>query len=189
MASFKVLPGSPPCGAMAKPFPSSGYSAFREGFVVQFESEKIGTWVGNFQPGLTTFSGVYQHPDGVHVIVVSGGAVYIVNPNTQTTEESDGMVYSVNQLGEGKDLLFNNGIYLSLIGRDHNWRTSRLSWDGIRNLSVSGDVVSGESWRYDDTWHRFSVSLRDGSHTGGAYDLSEFVPVKHPWQQFWKRHA
>ena len=182
---------------MAKPFPSSGYGAFREGFVVQFESNKIGTWVGNFQLGSTTFSGAYQHPDEARVIVVSGGAVYIVNPDTQAAEELNDMVYSANQLSEGKGLLFDNGTYLSLIGRDHIWRTSPLSWDGIRNLSVSDEAVFGEGWYYDDTWHRFSVSIHDGSHTGGACDPPDFIPikqpelipVKYPWWQFWKRHA
>jgi hypothetical protein len=171
---------------MAKPFPSSGYGAFREGFVVQFESEKIGAWVGNFQPCLTGFSGAYEHPDGTHVVVVAGGAIYIVNPDTQAAEESGGAVYSVNQLSDEKSLLFNEGTSLSLIGRDRNWRTGRLSWDGIRNLSISDDLVSGEGWLYDDTWRQFFVSLRDGSHTGGAYYQSEFIPIKRPWWQFWK---
>jgi hypothetical protein len=189
MASFEVLLGLPPYGPMAKPFPASGYGAFRQGFVVQFESEKIGTWVGNFQSGLTTFSGAYDHPDGKLVVIVAGGAIYIVDPDTQAAEESGGMVSSVIQVSEKNALLFNDNIYLSLISSHGNWQTKRLSWDGIRNLSISGDFVLGEGWRYDDTWHEFSVSLANGSHSGGAYDGSEFVPIRRPWWQFWRGHA
>ena len=189
MVSFEVLSGLPPYGPMAKPFPASGYGAFRQGFVVRFESKKFGTWVGNFQADLTTLSGVYEHPAGNHVLVVAGGAIYVVDPDTQTAEESGGMVSSVIQVSERNALLFEEGIYLSLISPNDNWRTERLSWDGIRNLSISGDFVLGEGWHYDDTWHEFSVSLANGSYTGGAYDESEFVPIKRPWWQFWKSHA
>lgn len=99
------------------------------------------------------------------------------------------MVSSVTQVSEENALLFEEGIFLSLISPRGNWRTERLSWDGIRNLSVSGDFILGEGWRYDDTWHKFSVSLANGSHTGGAYDEAEFVPIKRPWWHFWKGHA
>ena len=189
MGSFEVLSGLPPYGPMAKPFPTSGYGAFRQGFVVQFESKKLGTWVGNFQSGLTTFSGAYKHPDGKHVVVVAGGAIYTVDPDTQIAEESGGMVSSVTQVSGKNALLFNDSIFLSFISPYGNWQTQRLSWDGIRNLSISGDFALGEGWHYDDTWHEFSVSLADGSHTGGAYNEAEVVPIKRPWWQFWRGHA
>ena len=186
MVSFEILSGLPPYGPMAKPFPASGYGAYSEAFVVRFESEAIGAWVGNFQSGLTSFSGAYTHPDGKRVVVVSGGAIYIVEPDTQTAEESGGMVASIRQIIELNALLFEEGIYLSLISPKINWQTKRLSWDGIRNLSISGNLVLGEGWCYDETWHTFSVSLVDGSHTGGAYGVSELVPIKRSWWQFWK---
>ena len=189
MVSFEVLSGLPPYGPMAKPFPASGYGAHSQGFVVQFEGEKFGTWIGNFQPGLTSFSKAYEHPDGKHVVVVAAGAIYIVDPDTQAAEESGGMVSSVIQISEKNALLFDDNIYLSLIGAHVTWQTKRLSWDGIRNLSISGDFVLGQGWRYDDTWHDFAVSLANGSHTGGAYDESEFVPIKRPWWRFWRDHA
>jgi len=171
---------------MAKPFPALGYGASREGFVVQFESKKLGTWVGNFQSGLTNFSGAYDHPDGRCVVVVAGGDVYIVDPETQIAEQSGGTVSYVIQVSEKNALLFIEDIYLSLIGPDRNWQTERLSWDGIRDISISGAFVVGEGWCPDDTWHEFSVSLTDGSHTGGAYDESEFAWINRPWWQFWK---
>lgn len=186
MAEFEVLLGLPPYGPMAKSFPTSGYGAFRQGFVVQFGSEKFGMWVGNFQPGLTSFSGAYGHPDAKHVVVVAGGDIYIVDPETQTVEQIGGMVSSAILLGDESALLFNNSIYLSLIGPRGNWQSKRLSWDGIRNVSISGGFALGEGWLYDDTWHEFSVSLANGSHTGGAYNPVEFEPKKRPWWQFWR---
>lgn len=173
MAAFELLPGLPPYGPAAKPFPVSGYRAHSQGLVVQFVSEKVGKWVGNFQPGLTNFSGAYEHPDGRHVVVVSGGDTYVVDPDTQTAEDFRGMVESVTPVPEKNALLFAEGIYLSLIGPRGRWRTKRLSWDGIRNLSVAGDFATGEGWRYDETWHKFMVSLDTGALNGGAYDGPE----------------
>src|ERR1051325_10784316 len=116
MAAFEVLPGLPPYGPAAKPFPVSGYRAHSQGFVVQFLGEKAGTWVGNFQPGLTSFSGAYEHPDGRHIVVVSGGDIYVVDPDTKTAENFGGMVEAVTPLPEKNALLFAENIYLSLIG-------------------------------------------------------------------------
>ncbi len=189
MISFEVLSGLPPYGPGAKAFPASGHDAFREGLVVRFESRKIGSWVGNFQAGLTSFSGAYTHPDGCHVLVISGGDVYSVDPDTQIAEVSGGMVYSVRQLPKLNALLFDEGIYLSLIRSNGFWQTRRLSWDGIRNISISDAFIVGEGWGIEDRWHEFSVSLADGSHTGGAYDESRFLPFKRPWWQFWKNHG
>jgi hypothetical protein len=33
--------------------------------------------------------------------------------------------------------------------------------------------VLGEGWRYDDTWHKFTVALDTGASKGGAYDGPE----------------
>ena len=171
MASFEVLLGLPPYGPMAKPFPASGHGSHSQGFVVQFGGGEAGTWIGNFQPGLSKYSGAYEHPNGKHVVVVSGGQIYVVDPETQSAEEIGGMVTSVTRIREKNVLLLDETLYLSFITSSGvKWRTKRLSWDGIRNLSVAGDFVLGEGWRYDDTWHNFMVSLDTGSFNGGAYD-------------------
>lgn len=64
--------------------------------------------MGNFQAGLTHISNVFEHPDKRHVVVISGGNVYIVDPETQTAIELGGDVYDVIALNENK-LLFNEG--------------------------------------------------------------------------------
>lgn len=189
MAAFEVLTGLPAYGPMAKSFPASGFGAHSQGFVVEFKSDKFGSWIGNFQLGPTTFSAAYDHPDAKRIVVVAGGNVYVVDPETQMAEESGGMVLSATRLKEKNALLFEDCTNISLISAHGSWQTKRLSWDGIRNLTISGEFVSGEAWRYDETWHEFSVSLIDGSHLGGAYDDTEFTPIRPPWWQFWRSHA
>ena len=164
------MPGLPPYGPMAIAFPMSGHGAHRQGFVVRFWPKTGDPWVGNFQPGLTRFSGAHAHPDAMHVVVVSGGDIYVVDPEAKAAQELGGMVVSVTTLPERSALLFDETLSLSLIDPTGlQWRTRRLSWDGIRNLSVAGDLIRGEGWRYDDTWHEFEVSLDTGNAKGGAY--------------------
>jgi hypothetical protein len=168
--TFEVAPGLPAYGPMAVAFPTSGQGAHRQGFVVRFSPRSSGPWVGNFQPGLTRFSGVYPHPDARHVVVISGGEIYVVDPEGKSAQELHGMVNSVTPIPERSALLFDELVRLSLIdSRGLKWRTRRLSWDGIRDLSVAADVVRGAGWRYDETWHQFEVSLDTGDAKGGAY--------------------
>jgi hypothetical protein len=77
------------------------------------------------------------------------------------------MVASFTHIPERRALLFDETLYLSLVATVRvQWRTKRLSWDGIRNLSIAGDFVRGEGWRYDETWHQFTVSLDTGIFKG-----------------------
>jgi hypothetical protein len=80
---WEVLEGLPVYGPMAVPFSATGQGTHREGLVVRF-SPVTGTWVGNFQRGLTSLDDVCAHPDGRHVVVVAGGTAYLVDVETRT---------------------------------------------------------------------------------------------------------
>jgi hypothetical protein len=171
MAEFEVLPGLPTYGPMAKTFSATGQGMHCEGFVVRFMGRTFESWVGNFQPGLTKFSGVHEHPDAKHVIVISGGEGYIVDPELQTVSMNlGGMINSVTPIPDKKALLFEEVIHLRLIDPSGiKWCTKRLSWDGIRNISVDEGNILGEAADYTDTWYPFKVSLDTGKVNGGAY--------------------
>src|SRR4051794_19170072 len=77
---FEVLPGLPAYGPSAEPFTATGQGAHREGFVVRFTSPDGGSWVGNFQRGLSRYDDLQAHPDGRNVLVVAGGQGYVVDP-------------------------------------------------------------------------------------------------------------
>jgi len=83
MIECEELPGLPPYGDLAKAFPSSWARTGREGYVVEIRPNKGATWVGNFRPGFSGFSGTYRHPNGCDVLVVSGGQGYVVDPEMQ----------------------------------------------------------------------------------------------------------
>jgi hypothetical protein len=96
--------------------------------------------------------------------------VYVVDPDTETAQCCRiGMVVSVVPIPDVNALLLNEVVRLSLISAAGiNWRTRRLSWDGLRNLVVIKDFVHGEGWSPDGIWHKFEVSLDTGEAVGGA---------------------
>src|SRR5258708_20336251 len=78
---FRVLPGLPPYGSPAIPFPEGWGRTGREGFVVQFQPDGSPSWVGNFRPGaLRGVEGAWVHPNDRDVVVISNGDAWVVEP-------------------------------------------------------------------------------------------------------------
>ena len=169
---FEVLPGLPAYGPLPKLFSGTGSGTYREGLVVRFFPDSSETWVGNFQPGLTSYGGVFLHPDKRHVVVISGGTAYVIDPEARHPAKIlSGFIESCLEVSDS--LLFSNSIRLELIGATNSWHTRRLAWDGIRVVQIVDDFVAGEAAHFDDSWHSFRVSLADGQAFGGAYDGPE----------------
>ena len=170
---YKVLNGLPPYGPQVKAFSSTGMGTHSEGFVVKFLPDSRNDWVGNFQPGLTNMSKVIDHPNGVNIIVISGGQAYIVNPETEECEgEFGGQIETVLPVPDLQAIVFGNGLWFEAIGPDgFLWRSRRISWDGMRNLNQQKVSLIGESYDpMDDSWSEFSLDLTTGNVSGGTYE-------------------
>jgi hypothetical protein len=79
VSAATILKGLPPYGPMPTAFPREWGVLGREGTVVEFNSEE-GVWVGNFQPGLGGLQFAGLHPNGLDVVVIAAGDLWIVNP-------------------------------------------------------------------------------------------------------------
>lgn len=90
MLSYRQLPGLPVYGPPAINFSDTGFGKHSEGFVVEFFPEEDRSWVGNFHRGMNRYDQVIPHSDGSHLIVVSGGSAYVVDPANQTVLETFG---------------------------------------------------------------------------------------------------
>ncbi|MEW6249302.1 MAG: hypothetical protein AB1716_01545 [Planctomycetota bacterium] len=170
--AFEVLPGLPPYGPAAEAFSASGLGTHREGLVVRFHPPRADAWVGNFQPGLTSFSAVDLHPDGRRVIVISGGQGYLVDPADRKRTEFLGSWY-VCAHRRSDLLVLQTPIDFECIGPEgRRWRTRRLSWDGFRNVELQAGAreITGDAWSpITDEWIPFTVDLNSGSVQGGSY--------------------
>ena len=171
---FRTLPGLPASGPLPLQFSTTGQGLHREGFVVEFWPGTENAWVGNFQPGLSTFDAIAEHPNGKDVVVVAGGDLLVVDPaRREQIATLSGTIQSCTLASELPALVFDDGISILILHTNGMLeQTARISWDGMRDIHVEGTVLSGEA--YDpmaDSWHSFRVDLLEAEFEGGSYRL------------------
>lgn len=168
---FRVLPGLPAEGLWPVGFSSDGHGLHREGFVVEFFPSEANSWVGNFQPGGSSFNTVVEHPDRRSFVVVSRGQGYLIDPDTRaliSVLAPD--VTSVLAVPATTEVLVATFTRLQLVDAGGAiWASRDISWDGIENLKLTDDMVIGQGWSpVDDSWHPFRLNLRSRLVEGGC---------------------
>jgi hypothetical protein len=127
--------------------------------------------LGFTDPAMPT--GVFACPNAVQTCAVAGGYAYVID--TQQPEHSTHIalkpVVEVRPLVAQELLLFVG--FHSMVAWGRNglaWESARLSWEGIRILSIDGDVLHGMGWNLlTDREVAFSVDLLTGQHQGGGF--------------------
>lgn len=187
MQRFEILAGLPPYGAPALAFPSSGAGRHREGLVVRFNPGNVESWVGNFQRGATTYNAVLAHPDGRQVVVIAGGEGYVIDPESRS-ETPCLMSPTINlaiSMPEFNQVVLGTDLEFGVIRADGTgWKSARLSWDGIRNVSISATTLTGEARSPDDSWYPFTLDLLTGESVGGSYPAI----LRNSYDQFLSSH-
>jgi hypothetical protein len=171
---WEILDGLPVYGPMAEPFSATGQGTHREGLSVRF-SPPTGSWVGNFQRGLTSLDEVFAHPNGRHVVVVAGGTAYIVDADGHSLVAHFGaQIEQIVLVPATGFVLLGNGLWFEALGPAGTaWRSRRISWDGMREVTLAGTVVRGEAYAPegpDGTWYPFEVDAMTGTVSGGSYN-------------------
>jgi hypothetical protein len=171
---WEILDGLPVYGPMAEPFSATGQGTHCEGLVVRF-SAPTGSWVGNFQRGFSSLDEVFAHPDGRHVVVVAGGTAYIVDADSHCLVAHFGAQIEQIILAPASGfVLLGNGLWFEALGpAGAAWRSRRISWDGMRKVSLAGTVLRGEAYAPegpDGAWYPFEVDVMTGAVSGGSYD-------------------
>src|SRR5689334_22395554 len=174
---FRILPGLPPYGPPARPFPENWGRTGREGFVVEFQPGTPEAWVANFRPGyFPAIQRVFAHPNDRDVVVIAGGDVWIVEPGEHRAHQIEGAVDGVWEVKGPPGLVFSRqGLALSRLGREGIvWHTRRLSWDGFDEVRIEGDELRGLAWSpVEDRSFPFTVDLRTGRSQGGSFSDSD----------------
>lgn len=106
----------------------------------------------------------------------AGTALVIARGQGYVVDLSNGQQLSLLggdfQAAYGCDLgvVLSNGISFDLYSTGSlAWSTTRISWDGVRNVVVDGTTLAGDAWMFDDSWHAFRVDLVTGKVDGGSY--------------------
>jgi hypothetical protein len=171
VGKFRILPSLPPYGPLPVQFSATKSGMHKEGLAVEFYPDSATPWVGNFQRGVSQFDRVLDHPDEMLVVVIAGGQGYIVDPSTRSQLASLGVdIDCVFDIPSPKQLIIGNGLWFeshSEYGRQ--WKTPRISWDGMRSVTLAGDELRGEAWTpLGERWVPFSLNIRSGRVVGGT---------------------
>jgi hypothetical protein len=152
-------------------------SFYSEGFVVRFYKTDETNWVANFKPGWTSLNAIYEFQEQPNILVIAGGKCYLMNPNEEKPGSTFGVGYeSVIETVDGKFIL-QAQTNLTIIERNcEHWDTERISWDGIKDLKLEGNLVTGLSFdplNHKDEWVKFVVDLEKRNVKGGSYSQYE----------------
>ena len=172
MTRFRTLPGLPPYGEPAIPFPPSFGRSGREGLVVEFVPDMPGAWVGNFRPGLGGYSGAHAHPNGRDVLVFSDGMAWVVRPETRECAALSTSMFGVHAVTNPPGFVCDvQGLAFFRLGPEGIvWHTRRISLDGFRDLRWTDTRLTGAGLDVDcKTWTTFEVDLATGRMEGGPY--------------------
>ncbi len=170
---FEILDGLPTYGPMYIPVSEDGERFYSEGFVVRFYKSDDSEWVANFKPGRTDCSLVVNCADNNRIVVIAKGQGYIMTPNQQTPIHTFGGNIKDAIETEENQIAVVDDICVTVINDKGNvWQSERISWDGIKDLILQDNLLTGLSYDPMDSineWIPFSIDLDTKQITGGSY--------------------
>jgi hypothetical protein len=155
--------------------------SYSEGFVVRFFKKDGTSWIGNFGSGSSKVMGIYPLTNKDEVLVFAYGTAYILNIESQKLLKSFG--YNYDQLihtSDGVMILSDFTNITTVAANGGVWHSERISWDGIKDLKLEGNIVSGLSYNpmnKNMEWVPFSLDLKTKELKGGSYNKYEFDPI------------
>lgn len=183
---YEILASLPAYGPMYVPVTDNGEPFYSEGFPVCFCRTDGTKWVANFKPGWTDLKQIIEFEHSQNLLVIACGTCYFMNPDDTKPISVFGVGVSAVFKASNDRLVLQDQTDLTVIEPDGSyWNTERISWDGLRELKVEHNIVTGLSYNptYDaDEWALFSYDLDTRSLTGGSYHRYD---NKKPWLKIW----
>lgn len=132
-------------------------------------------WVGHFLAGRESRNAASfccDHPDGIHILVVSRGIGYVVSAsNPQDWVElplRPVMGVSVSVAARSV-VLFDYTKMLVLMSDGEKWQTPSLSWDGLKDVEEKEGKILGKGWDAPTgKMVEFEVDIATRKCVGGA---------------------
>ena len=191
---YEILDDLPPYGPMYISITDNADEPFvSEGYVIRFYKKDGSDWVANFRPGWTDCSFVKDYPDSDNIIVIANGMGYIVTTESEKPIETFGIsIKNVLEINKN-NLLISDDIGVEIINENGiEWKSPRISWDGIKNLSINDNILTGLS--FDpmndlEEWCEFSIDLITKEINGGSYRKyytdDNRLKKRKPWWKIW----
>ena len=172
---YELLDGLPPYGPMYISVTTDDSDPYTsEGYVLRLFKSDGTSWVANFRPGWTNYYNIFDFSINKILVVIAGGQGYIMSPDEEKPKFTFGLtINEVLQCDDGSLVCADNvQIFFLDKSNGQTWVSERISWDGIKNLKISGDTLYGKT--YDPTnsiqeWNDFSMNLKTKEIIGGSY--------------------
>jgi hypothetical protein len=179
---YEILESLPTYGPMYIPVAGDNNEAYySQGFAVRFFKDDNSDWVANFKPGWTGLNAIYEFDNQKNLLVIAGGTCYVMNPNETKPISVFGVGFdTVIKTLDGRLILQGMTDITVVETNGEPWRTERISWDGLKELKLDGNIVTGLSFdpmNNKEEWVKFVVDLETRKVTGGSYRQYEFTPV------------
>lgn len=180
-ANYRVERVNGPAPIGVREFRRSEGAALPDGITLQTRSKDIVLdvatadgehWTGRFWGGAEGLDDVFATPNGDVLCVVVRGQGYWVPVHEPTAFEAirSTPIKHVLPVHDPEILIFGSYTRLSAYGaQGFMWVTEDLSWDGLKDLHVTGGTVRGTAW--DSPAGRdkpFSVDVATGEAEGGS---------------------
>ena len=188
---YEILASLPVYGPMYIPITESGEGFYSQGLAVRFYRTDGTNWVANFQPGWTDFSEVQELENSNHLLVIAGGTCYLMNPEETKPLSVFGVAVAASfRLANGFLVLQSDVDLIIVEANGAYWHSSKISWDGLKDLTVNGSIVSGYSFDPINDVQEvfFSYDVETKKLRGGSYQLYEIALAAKklkPWWKFW----
>ncbi len=189
---YECLKGLPPYGPMYVSISENDEQLFSEGFVVRFTKSDGTNWVANFKIGWSNFSTIFELPSAGKIVVIANGQGYVMCADQQNAITTFGTaITDLLRTEDGRYVAADN-TNLVIINSDGSvWASTRLSFDGIKELEINGNIVSGYSYHPTsdaDEWIKFYFNIdTKGAEIGRHKRYDDDTPdKKKPFWKFWR---
>jgi hypothetical protein len=185
---YEILESLPTYGPMYIPVTGDDEPYYSQGFAVRFYRDDKSDWAANFKPGWTGLNGIYELDNPQKLLVIAGGTCYVMNPNDTKPFSVFGVGYeNVIKTNDGRLVLHDLTDITVIESNGDHWDSDRISWDGLKDLRLEGNLVTGLS--YDpmndaDEWIEFNYNIDTKEMTGGI--IKRYDKKGKTWWQIWK---
>ena len=114
-----------------------------------------------------------DYPDANRIVVIAKGQGYIMTPDKELPIDTFGGDIRDAIKTAGKKIVLVDDIYIRFLEeKGIVWQSERISWDGIKDIKLVDNILTGLSYDPMDSineWIPFSINLYTKEIIGGSF--------------------